>query len=143
MSKKIETYQDLLDEQAKLEKLLAAQQELLRVDFQALKDDFRPALNTVNTFSKLFTRRKDDTLLGAGTERVIDFVFNKFVLNKAGWLARFVIPILAKNVSSHIVADNRDNWLTRLRQFIGRKNSNGNTPPAADPASATPGTNPE
>lgn len=144
MSKRIQTYQDLEEEEQRLEGLLAAQQELIRIEFRALRDDFRPALTTVNTFSKLFTRRKDDTLLGAGTERMIDFVFNRFVLNKAGWLTRFVVPILAKNVSSHIVADNRHSLLGRLRGFLKRKKKqNGQSPPAADPASATKETKPE
>lgn len=136
MSKKIQTYQDLLEEQDKMETLLKAQKELLRLDLQQLKSEMRPALGAVKTVGKLFTRDKDHSVLGLGTERLIDFVFQRFVLNRAGWLARFVVPILVKNLSSHVVAENRDNWMQKLRKLVGKKHHNGRDAAGTGPAAA-------
>jgi hypothetical protein len=140
MNKKIETYQDLLDEKVQLETLVRAQKDLLMLDLQALKSELRPALRTVAVVGKMFTREKDHSLLGMGTETLIDLVFKKVVLNKAGWIARFIVPILAKNVSSHILAENKQGWLQKLRNWVGKKSHNGKTPPEPGPAGARPDT---
>ena len=137
MSKKIETYQDLLDEKAKMEGLMKAQKDLLRMDMMQLRGEFRPAIRAVRVVGKLFSREKDRSVIGVGTERLIDFVFQKFILNKAGWLARFVVPILVKNVSSHVVSEKRQGWVQKLKSWIGKKNHNGQTPPHPDPAATS------
>jgi hypothetical protein len=135
MSKQIQTYQDLLEEKEKVERLMKAQKDLVRMDLQLLKGEMRPALRAVKTFGKMFTREKDKSIFGVGTERLVDFVFQRFVLNKAGWLAKLVVPVLVKNVSSHVVAENKHNWLHKLRTVLKKKDKhNGQTPPAPDPS---------
>ena len=138
MSKSIKTYQDLLDEKEKVERLLKAQKELVQMDLQVLKGEMRPALRAVKTFGKMFTREKDKTIFGVGTERLVDFVFQRFILNKAGWIAKLVVPVLVKNVSSHVVAENKQHWIHKIRRFLKRKgNHNGQTPPGPDPAASS------
>ena len=137
MSKRIETYKDLLEEKQRMEMLLKAQKELVQMDLKLIRGEFRPALRAVKTVGKMFTREKDKSIVGLGSERLIDFVFQRFILNKAGWLARFIVPILVKNVSSHVVAENKQNWMQKLRSWLGKRNHNGQTPPDPDPASTS------
>lgn len=134
MSNKIKTYQDLLDEKRKLEGLMKAQKDLLHLDMQVLKTEFRPAIRVVKVMGKMFTREKDNSIVGVGAERLVDFVFQRFVLNKAGWVAKLIVPILAKNVSSHVVSENKQHWFQKLRSWIGKKGHNGQTPPDPNPA---------
>ena len=134
MSKTIKTYQDLVEEKEKLEGLLKAQKELIRYDLQLLKTEFNPVFRSARLMGKLFTRDKKHSLLSNGAETVIDFMFKKVILNKAGWVAKLVVPFLMKNVSSHVVADNKDNWIRKLKSWIGRRNHNGKTAPPVDPA---------
>jgi hypothetical protein len=135
MSKQIVTYNDLLEEQQRMETLFRAQKELVQMDLKLLRGEFRPALRAVKTVGKMFTREKDKSILGLGSERLIDFVFQRFILNKAGWLARFIVPVLVKNVSSHEMAENKQGWMQKLRSWLGKRNHNGQTPPDPDPAS--------
>ena len=137
MNKRIETYNDLLEEKQRMETLFKAQKELVQMDLKLIRGEFSPALRAVKTVGKMFTREKDKSLLGIGSERLIDLVFQRFILNKAGWLARFIVPVLVKNVSSHVVAENKAGWMRKLRTWLGKKNYNGQTPPAPDPASTS------
>jgi hypothetical protein len=126
---KILTYEDLLKEKQQLEVLLQAQKELLRYDLQELRGQLLPAKNTAqDTFSflgKIFKRKKSVPLLTGGANRVIDLVVKKLLLARSGWLTRLVVPLLIKNFSSHLIAENKGKFVSKLFHWIGKKNANG------------------
>ncbi len=137
MNKNIRTYEDLLREKEKLEGLYKAQKDLLQLDMKQLRVELQPALKTARLMGKLFSRDKDRSLVGVGAERLVDFLFQSLVLRKAGWITKLVVPLLAKNVTSHVIAEGKQNWLQKLRRWTGKKNYNGQTAP--DPNPAAPG----
>jgi hypothetical protein len=125
MSKRIQTYQDLLDEKQRLESVLKLQKENLRQDIEELKESIAP-FRKIGTFvSKLFTRKDNSFVVDAGISTLVTFGVKRLLLARAGWLTRLIIPFIIKNLSSHVVADNKDSIMKKLFSWIGKKNANG------------------
>jgi hypothetical protein len=53
---------------------------------------------------------------------VVDLVFKKMILGKAGWITRLTVPFLVKNFSSNKLAENKNTFLKKLRGWLGNKN---------------------
>ena len=122
MSKRIHTYEDLVEERQRLETLLEAQKELIGYDFDEVKQKM---LNAAVGVGKIFTRDTGNLLLTSGSNKLIDLVVKKLLLSRAGRLTRLVVPFLLKNYSSHYIADHKEQWINKLFSWIGRKNQNG------------------
>lgn len=122
----ITTYEDLLREKARLEALLQAQKELVRQDIEEIKEELTPVKSAIALVGKFATRDKSNLLLTTATEGVIDLVVKKLILARSGWITKLVVPFLMKNFSSHVVADNKDKWLSKLFAWVSKKNANGN-----------------
>jgi hypothetical protein len=134
MSKRIQTYQDLLDEKQQMEVLLHAQKELVLADLREIKEELQPARDVLAFVGKVTTRDRSNVLLSMGSDKLIDWVVKKLILAKAGWLTRLVVPYLLKNYSSHIVSDNKDKIFKKVFSWLGiKKNMNGKAPTAGQP----------
>ena len=125
MTKPIRSYKELLEEKERLELLLSDQKKLLRQDIDEIKQEIAPVKKAISVASKFFTRDSSNILLTSASDTVIDMLVRRVVLSKAGWLARFLVPFLIKNFSSHILADNKNKLLRKLFSWIGKKNANG------------------
>ncbi len=106
MSKKIETYEDLLEEKARLEELVKAQKALVRDDFELVKDSIRPigatisnAYGLIRQLTPVTPKRTGSPLFNLGLDFGIEVLLKRFVLGNAGWLARVVVPYVVKNYS--------------------------------------------
>lgn len=124
---RITTYEDLLQEKERLKALLQAQKELVRHDIEEIKEQLAPVKSAISLVSKFATRDKSNLLLTTATEGIIDLVVKKLILSRAGWITKLVVPFLMKNFSSHVVADNKDKWISQLFSWIGKKNANGSS----------------
>jgi len=122
MTKKITSYKQLVEERQKLEELLKAQKQLLRADVLELKAQLTPLREAFETIKKFTTKDKNNPLITYGTDALINTVVKNFLLAKTGWLTRLVIPYFVKNFSSHVVAENKETWLQKLRGWLGHKN---------------------
>lgn len=122
MSNTIRSYDELLIEKQRLQSLLVAQRELIRYDIQGLKEELKPALTAVSLIGKITTRDTSNPLVSSATNSVVDFLLKKVVLSRAGWLSRLTIPFFVKNLSSHVIAEHKDNIMNKLFSFIGHKN---------------------
>ena len=122
MKKKIRSYEDLEKEEQLLEELLRTQKQLIQLDIQVLRDQMKPATMALQFFNKITTVDKSNLLLNEGANKVIDLVFNKFILARSGWITKFLVPIFMKNYSSHLIADNKANIVEKLFSLFGRKN---------------------
>jgi hypothetical protein len=125
MTKRIRTYQDLLDERQKLEQLLHAQKELVIQDFKEVKEELKPVREAITFIRKITSRDNTSFLLTTGASKLIDVLFKKVILARAGWLSKMIIPFFVKNYSSHVLAENKDKLLNKLFSWIGIKNANG------------------
>ncbi len=119
------TYNELLAEKARLKLLLAEQKEIIHQDFNEIKTELEPVRKIFTQAKKLFSKDSGGGLLTLGADKLIDLLIRRVLLAKSGWLAKLIVPVLAKNYTSHLVDDNKGkimNWIFSL--FKGRKNKN-------------------
>lgn len=106
MSKKIETYDDLLEEKTRLEELAKAQKLLVSDDFELVKEGLRPIGHTIsNTYSlihSLTTRPKTSPLVTLGLDFGVELLIKRMLLANSGWLVRVLVPYLVKNYSARL-----------------------------------------
>ena len=122
MNKRIHTYEQLMAEKQRLETLIEAQKELIRYDLKDLKHELKP-VGAVFTFLKSITSRSGKLgMLNIGVDMIVDLVFKKMILSKAGWITRLTVPFLVKNFSSNKLAENKNSFLKKLRGWLGNKN---------------------
>ena len=126
MTKPIDSYEDLLKEQARLQALLEAQKELVRADIYQIKAEFvTPVRSALSYIGKFATKEKGNWMLTTAADTIIDIVFKRMVLSKAGWVTKLVVPFFMKNFSSHVIADNKDKIVNKLFSWFGKKQENG------------------
>ncbi|MDF2383812.1 hypothetical protein JMG10_20190 [Nostoc ellipsosporum NOK] len=126
MTKRIQTYDDLVEEKQRLKVLLKAQKELIHQDVQEIKAELEPIRSAISIAGKFFSRDTSNPLMNLGLNRVIDFVMKRVLLSKTGWFTKLAVPFIMKNYSSHFVEENKGklfSWITSL--FNKKKNSNG------------------
>lgn len=124
MTKRIETYNDLLEEKQRLKNLLQAQRELIREDIKEIKAELQPLRSAVTVVGKFFNRDTSNPLLSLGASKLIDLLVKKVILGRAGWFTKIAVPFLLKNYSSHVIDDNKGKlggWLMSLLAKLKRK----------------------
>jgi len=122
MNKTIHSYKDLVEEKQRLEVLLVAQKQVLHNDVQELKTQLEPLKRAVEFIKKIMTKDKTALLLTIGSDIVINSVVKRFILSRAGWFVRNVVPYFLKNYSSHFLAEQKGKWIEKLRAWLGHKN---------------------
>ena len=127
MKRKIRSYEDLEKEEQLLEELLQTQKQLIQLDIQVLRNQMKPASVALQFFNKITTVDKSNLFLNEGANKAIDFVLNKFVLARTGWITKFLVPIFLKNYSSHLIGDNKANIVEKVFSLFSRKNGRTTT----------------
>jgi|SRR5689334_23267812 hypothetical protein len=122
MSKRFTSYEDLLKEKQQLEILLQAQKEVIRYDVEEIKLKLQPVREALEFIKKITTKDRSNLLLDLGSDIAINTLVKNFILSRAGWLTRIVIPFFLKNYSSHFLAEQKDKWLEKLKSWLGYKN---------------------
>ena len=122
MNKSIDSYEDLLKEKERLELLLQARKMIIHQDVQELKAQLQPVRDVLHFVKKITTRDKTSLLLTIGSDIVINSVVRRFILSRAGWFMRTIIPYFLKNYSSHVLVEQTDKWMDKLRSWLGHKN---------------------
>jgi len=129
MNRTIRTYDDLLREKQRLTALLQAQKELVRQDVQAIKQELVPVQKAIEWAGRLTTRDRNNVLLTGVSDFLVDVIVKKGLLARAGWITRIAIPFIAKNLSSHLLADYKDVLLAKLASWLSK---NGSEPKEED-----------
>jgi len=122
MKRKIRSYEDLEREEKLLEELLLAQKELIQADIIQLKMQLRPATAALRFLSNITTADKHNPLLMQGANTAIDFILKKFILARAGWLTKALVPFFVKNYSSHYIEDHKQDIVQKIFSLFGNKN---------------------
>ena len=133
MKKKIRSYEDLEKEEQLLEELLRTQKQLIQLDIQVLRNQLKPASMALQFFNRITTVSKSNLLLNEGANKAIDFVLNKFILARTGWITKFLVPFFLKNYSSHLIGDNKVNIVEKVFSLFGHKNGRTTTTPSKMP----------
>ena len=122
MSKRFTTYKELLQEKQQLEVLLEAQKQVIRCDVEEIKLKLQPVKETLEFVKKITTKDRSNLLLDLGSDIAINALVKNFILSKAGWFTRLVVPFFLKNYSSHFIAEQKDKWFEKLKSWLGHKN---------------------
>ena len=122
MNKQMRTYEDLLNEKQRLEVLVQAQKQVIYYDIQEIKEKLAPVTNTLEVIKKFVTKDKTNLLLTIGSDLAINTLVKNFILSRAGWLTKIIIPFFLKNYSSHFVAEQKDKWFDKLKSWLRHKN---------------------
>jgi len=122
MSKRFTSYDDLLKEKQQLEVLLQAQKEVIRCDVEEIKLKLQPVKEALEFVKKITTKDKTNLFFDLGSDIAINTLVKNFILSRAGWLTRIVVPFFLRNYSSHFIAEQKDKWIEKLKSWLGYKN---------------------
>lgn len=117
----IKTYEDLLAEEQRLRQQLKIYEVQIRQDLVGMKENIEPARKAYNTISKIFTRDNRVPFFNIGLEMGIDLMLRRFILRKAGWFTKIVVPYFMKNYASHIIGEEKRKALMKKIQEMFAK----------------------
>lgn len=127
MTKKIQTYDDLLEEKRRLETLLAVQKEEIDVNWQEVKSSLNPINNAASFLGKITRSDKSNPLLTVGVGYIGDLILRKVF--KAGWIVRLVVPFVVKNYSSHMFSGKGGGIANKIKNMFRKKQPSHNGMP--------------
>ncbi len=104
---KITTYNDLLQEEKRLQQVLKSQEVLIREDLVNMKENLEPIKKVYDQVHKIFTRDNRVPVFNVGLELGIDMILRRFILGRAGWFAKTFVPYVIKNYASHIIGEEK------------------------------------
>jgi hypothetical protein len=116
---KINSYEDLEKERQRLMQKLRSHEELIKVDMAGVREGLKPFGKAMETVNKMATRDNTAPIFNFGMEMGIDLFVRKFLLARAGWLTKIVIPFLVKNYSSHFIGEEkREALMKKVKGFF-------------------------
>jgi hypothetical protein len=123
MNKKIQTYDDLVEERKRLEELLVVQKQQLSSNWVEMKEGLKPVNNVFAFFGKLTHRDKSNPLVNMSLDIAGDVLLKRILLARAGWFIRIALPYVLKNYSSNIFADRGKSLVHKVKHWLkSRKN---------------------
>ncbi len=121
MNKAVKNYDDLLAEEQRLLMVLKNHENQIKRDFTAIKESMKPFNNALHVINKFTTRDPSGPLVNFGLDFSIDLLVRRFLLARAGWLTKIVIPFIMKNYSSHIISDEKRERITqKIKEFFSK-----------------------
>lgn len=131
MSKK-KTYEYLLQEEQRLQLQLKASEVLIREDIAGVKESLKPVGKVMNIISKVTTRDPTGPILNFGLDFGIDLVVRRFLLAKAGWFTKILVPYILKNYASHIITEQqRAKLMKKINDIFQKLRPKPGSPEAA------------
>lgn len=121
MSKRIQTYDDLQEEKKRLENLLASKKLEIREDWQGVKHHLKPVTNVFGFIGKLTHRDRSNPLLNFGIDMAGNVLLKKFILARADWVTRLLLPIFVKNYSSNVLGEKGKGFFGKLRRAFQKE----------------------
>lgn len=132
MKSRINTYEDLLEEQKRLQLLLHTQKQIIRQDVRNIKDELAPVKTAINYIGKFTTRDASNPLINGTVNTAIDLLIRKVILGRAGWITKLVVPFIIKNFASHAIDDKKDSILKKVLSWFGGKKKKEEHDPASN-----------
>lgn len=121
MSNRVMTYNDLLEERARLQNLLKAQKELIQLDIAEIKAELKPATKVLNFVGKVGDTTKRNPILGFAVGVGTDLLLRKFLFKKVGWAAKIVLPFIVRTASNKMLSKTRTSLVKNLfSRFVKR-----------------------
>ncbi|TCJ17827.1 hypothetical protein EPD60_06490 [Flaviaesturariibacter flavus] len=134
MSKKISSYDELLEEKARLQELLGLQKQSIGASLNSLQQDVRPVTNGLLVVGRVLTKigrrnRPTSPLLNVGLDIGVDMVLRRYILRKAGWFSRTFVPLAASTLlARYLNSEQEPEIVKKVKQFF-TKQMNKDVPP--------------
>lgn len=135
MSKKIASYDDLVEEKARLEELLGLQKAAIKGSLGALQEEVRPVTNGLLVVTRLLTKvgkrnRPTSPLLNVGLDIGVDMVLRRYLLRKAGWFSRTFVPLAASTLIARFLNSEKESAFSKkMKNFFANFGKHAGTPP--------------
>ena len=113
-TRKIKTYEDLLQEEQRLTVQMRSYKDLLKEDFVTVRAGLNPFKRGIDVAKNLFTRGDNGPLLNFGLNFGMDVLLRRVLLGRASWITKVVVPYVVKNYASHLVTEDQ-------RRSVGKK----------------------
>ena len=121
MTRKIKTYEDLLQKEQRLTAQLKSYKGLIKEDIAGIKEGLNPFKRIAANIRGLFTRGDNGPMLNFGLNFGVDVLIRKFLLGRAGWVTKIVVPYMVRNYASHLVTeDQRKNVTKSVGKFLSK-----------------------
>jgi hypothetical protein len=123
MSKRIQTYEDLIEEKTRLETLLETKKLEISEDWKGIKHNLTPITNVFSFVGKFTHRHRSNPLVNFGIDMAGDVFLKKFILKRADWLTRLLLPVFIKNYSSNVLGEPKGNNLfSKIKKIFKKDN---------------------
>lgn len=100
---RISNYEELVAERIRIQQELSLQKAQINEEIREIKDKLKPVTGLLSFFSSSKKQSFKSTAMQVGANIGIDVLLRNTLLGKAGWLARLVLPFVAKKVSSKVI----------------------------------------
>jgi hypothetical protein len=107
MTKKIKTYEDLIQEEQSLTVQMHSYRDLIKEDIAGIKQGLNPIKRGAKVVKGLFSRDDNGPLLNFGLNFGMDVVLRRILLGRASWIAKVVVPYVVKNYASHLITEDQ------------------------------------
>ena len=129
---KIRTYEDLLQEEQRLLSQLRSTEVMLRDDLAGVKESLKPVGKVFKTVQKFTNRDRTSALATFGIDFSVDLFVRRFLLARAGWFTKILVPYLIKNYGSHIISEQQKaNFLKKVTGIFSKLRPQPDKPEAA------------
>lgn len=136
MNRRIKTYEDLEEEKLRLLSVMKTQESAIRTDLAGLKENLKPLGSAMDTINKLTTRDNRVPVFNLGIEMGIDLLVRRVLLARAGWFTKIVVPFVIKNYSSHILGEEKREFIINKLKGLFKK-MRPSSGPRPDPMATT------
>lgn len=121
MTRKIKTYDDLIQEEQRLTVELRSYKDLITEDIAGVKASLNPIKRGVAVARNLFTRGDNGPLVNFGLNFGMDVFLRRFLLGRASWITKVVVPYVVKNYASHLITEDQRKSVTKsVSNFIAK-----------------------
>ena len=114
---KIRNSKELDSERRRLKFKLNAAEEILKEDFEWIKEEIKPGNIARKIFNNIIGNNTSG-LLNKGVGFTIGALVKNILLSKSGWITRLIVPFIVKNLSSNYLSEKKPEIFSILRNII-------------------------
>jgi hypothetical protein len=97
----------------------------VKSNFVLLKNEIRPVTHGLTTIAGVLSRfghrPRGNPLVNFGLDVGTELLFKRYLLVKAGWLTRTVVPYIVRNYSSKFLADPDAPFWKKVKSMFMKK----------------------
>jgi hypothetical protein len=125
--RKIENIAELKSERIRLMQNKMNLETEIQSDFQEIKYYFSPSHIIPEGVSKVLIN-KHHGVVNDSLGLLADVIIRKVLLRNAGFLAKLVLPMLARNFTSNVVSENKDKIITWVAGLFSKSSKKKKSP---------------